>query len=118
MGSAAQRPAGRWSAIERALSDSSRAWDEKTEDERLVRRQAAVIRIGAATVLMALAYGGREAMSRHKEGLRALAAWSSRILGGAFFLVGAMLFLELHHPIEAALLDVLPEWLQNLSVRY
>ncbi|MCB1335438.1 MAG: cytochrome c biogenesis protein CcdA [Roseivivax sp.] len=70
---------------------------------------------GVATLMLALAYGARGALGRP---LRAVAGWSRPVLGIAFFGVGLALLLGWHHTIEGWLLDRMPPWLLDLSVRY
>jgi cytochrome c biogenesis protein CcdA len=72
--------------------------------------------LGVSTLILGLAYGTRGAVGRYNAQLRALAIKARPVLGGIFILVGAMLFFEWHHPIEAWLLNVLPIWLVDLSV--
>lgn len=71
---------------------------------------------GVATVFLALAYGTREAVRGRRDRLIAVARWSKPLMGLVFVLLGAALFGGLHHFAEAALLDLMPAWLQDLSV--
>lgn len=71
---------------------------------------------GVSTVFLALAYGTREAVRRRRDGLIALARLSKPAMGGVFVLLGAAMLAGLHHAAEAALLDLMPAWLQDLSV--
>lgn len=72
--------------------------------------------LGVSTLIIGLGFGAREAISRRTQSLRALASRSKPIIGVTFIAVGAMLLFEFHHIIEAWLLDVMPIWLQDLSV--
>ena len=72
--------------------------------------------LGVGTVILALAHGARAALQRRQAAMRRLAGHSRTILGVTFLAVGLAVFFGLHHRIEAALLDILPEWLQDLSV--
>lgn len=74
--------------------------------------------LGISTVVVALGYGTGEAIRRRKTQLHGLAEKAKPIMGIAFLLVGLMIFFKIHHIIEAWLLDVMPIWLQDLSVRY
>jgi cytochrome c biogenesis protein CcdA len=77
----------------------------------------AAFSLGVSTVILALAHGAGEAIRARRDRLAALAEWSKPAMGWAFLAVGTMLFFKLHHPIEAALLNLMPVWLQDLSVR-
>jgi cytochrome c biogenesis protein CcdA len=72
--------------------------------------------LGVSTLILALGFGAREAIRTRASALRGLAERSKTILGITFLLVGLMLFFELHHIIEGAALDLMPIWLQDLSV--
>lgn len=71
---------------------------------------------GVSTLILALGLGAREAIRSRATRLRALAARSKPILGATFIAVGLMLLLGVNHIIEAWLVQVLPYWLQDLSV--
>lgn len=72
--------------------------------------------LGVATVILALGYGTREAIRRRQSWLQPLAEKSKVIMGGVLVFVGLSILLGLHHVIEAWLVQVLPIWLQDLSV--
>ena len=72
--------------------------------------------LGVSTLIIGLGLGAREAIRSRAQALRGLAERSKPILGVTFIAVGLMLFLNLHHYIEAWALDVIPIWLQDLSV--
>lgn len=74
--------------------------------------------LGVATVVVALGYGTAEALRRRKQALHGLAERAKPIMGIAFVAVGLMILLKVHHMIDAVLLDILPIWLQDLSVRF
>lgn len=76
----------------------------------------AAFAMGVSTVILALSYGARSALQRRQAAMRVLAARARPILGAVFVAVGLGLFFNLHHVIEAAALDLLPLWLQDLSV--
>ena len=71
---------------------------------------------GISTIILALGYGARAALARRKALLRRVAEVSKPVMGVVFILVGLMIFFQLHHVIEEWLLDVMPIWLQDLSV--
>jgi len=72
--------------------------------------------LGVSTLIIGLGLGAREAIRRRTQALRGLAERSKPILGATFIAVGLMLFFNFHHVIEAWALDVMPIWLQDLSV--
>lgn len=72
--------------------------------------------VGASTIILALAYGTREALARRQQQLRSFAANSKSILASALITVGLAMFFGLHQRIEGWALSVLPIWLQELSV--
>ena len=74
--------------------------------------------LGVSTVIVLLGYGTGEAIRKRQNKLRALAEKAKSIMGIIFVLVGLMIFFKIHHIIEAWLLDVLPIWLQDLSVKF
>jgi cytochrome c biogenesis protein CcdA len=72
--------------------------------------------LGVSTLIIGLGLGAREAIRSRAQSLRGLAERSKPILGGTFIAVGLMLLFKVHHIIEAWALDVMPIWLQDLSV--
>lgn len=72
--------------------------------------------LGVSTLILALGLGAREAIRARTTALRGLAERSKPILGVTFVAVGSMLFSKVHHMIEAWALQVMPYWLQDLSV--
>jgi len=72
--------------------------------------------LGVSTLILALGLGAREAIRTRTTALRGLAERSKPILGVTFVAVGLMLFFKVHHMIEAWALQVMPYWLQDLSV--
>ena len=72
--------------------------------------------MGVSTLILGLGLGAREAIRTRAQMLRSLAERSKPILGATFIAVGLMLFFQFHHIIEAWALDVMPIWLQDLSV--
>lgn len=72
--------------------------------------------LGVSTLIVGLGLGAREAIRSRAQALRGLAERSKPILGVTFIAVGTMLLFSVHHYIEGWLLDVMPIWLQDLSV--
>lgn len=73
---------------------------------------------GVATLILALAYGTREAIKTRQDGLRRIATKSKPILGFVFIAVGLMILTKFHHTLEYWALQIMPEWMQILSVTY
>ena len=71
---------------------------------------------GTSTIILALAYGTREAIARRQASFRKLAANSKWIMAIALISVGLAILFGLHHVIEGFAMSLLPIWLQDLSV--
>lgn len=74
--------------------------------------------LGVSTVIVMLGYGTREIVSKRRDLMRSLADKSRPLMGVVFILVGLMLITKTHHRIESYLVDVLPVWLIELSVKF
>lgn len=72
--------------------------------------------LGISTVILLLGYGAREAIMSRQATMRVLAEKSKPLMGIIFLLVGIMILTQFHHVIESWLLDIMPIWLQDLSV--
>jgi len=72
--------------------------------------------LGISTIILLLGYGAREAIMSRQASMRALAEKSKPLMGIIFLLVGVMILTNFHHVIESWLLDIMPYWLQDLSV--
>lgn len=72
--------------------------------------------LGVSTIIIGLGLGAREAIRKRANILRSLAEKSKPILGVTFVAVGLMLYFKVHHIIDAWALEVMPIWLQDLSV--
>jgi cytochrome c biogenesis protein CcdA len=72
--------------------------------------------IGVSSVLMALAYGSREALNARRERLATWMPWAKPILGVALLVVGVAVLLHLDRMLEGWILDLMPAWLQDLSI--
>ncbi|MEM8979031.1 MAG: cytochrome c biogenesis CcdA family protein [Pseudomonadota bacterium] len=73
---------------------------------------------GVSTLILGIGLGAREAIMSRAASLRGLAARSKSIVGVVFVAVGLMLLFKVHHWLEAKALEVLPYWLQDLSVMF
>ena len=65
---------------------------------------------------MALAYGSRQALNARKAKLMAWMPWAKPIMGAVLLAVGVAVFFHIDRVIETWLLDVMPVWLQDLSI--
>lgn len=72
--------------------------------------------LGVSTLILALAYGSREAIRARQASLRAIADKTKPLMGIIFIAVGVMILTRFHHVLEGWALDHLPYWLQDLSV--
>jgi cytochrome c biogenesis protein CcdA len=74
--------------------------------------------LGISSVMVALAYGAREAIRRRQDSLRRLSSIAKPAMGAVFLTVGLMILFKVHYVLETALLDAMPVWLQDLSVAF
>lgn len=72
--------------------------------------------LGVSTVMLALAYGSREVLARRRDALKSIMPYAKPIMGASLLLVGLLLLFHLERVIEGWLLDLMPVWLQDLSV--
>jgi len=72
--------------------------------------------LGISTIIILLGYGAREAIMSRQVAMRAIAEKSKPIMGIIFIAVGVMILTNFHHVIEGWLLEIMPIWLQDLSV--
>lgn len=75
-----------------------------------------VFGIGVATVLLGLAYGSRGVVSTRRQRLMAIMPWAKPIMGAMLLLVGVAIWFHIDKVVESWLLDIMPIWLQDLSV--
>lgn len=71
--------------------------------------------LGIATLMMALAYGGRAALARRKGRLQAFAPMALRIFAITSIALGVILLTHAHIWLESWLVGIMPDWLLNLS---
>ena len=72
--------------------------------------------VGVSTVLMALAYGSRQAVSARRGKLAEWMPWAKPAMGATLLVVGIAILFHFDRMIEGWLLDAMPVWLQDLSV--
>lgn len=73
--------------------------------------------LGAALVLFLVAIGARSLANR-SGGVMKVAPYAKKIAGGAFLLVGVMMLSGFDKRAEAALLEIMPDWLVAFTTRY
>ncbi len=74
--------------------------------------------LGISTVILALAYGAQSAIRARRDALRGLAMRARPVMGAVFILTGLAIWFHWFQAAEIWLLDTLPYWLQDLSVRF
>lgn len=72
--------------------------------------------LGIGSIIVALGYGTRELILTRQASMRRIALAAKPIMGAVFLLVGLMIIFKFNQTIESWLLDILPYWLQDLSV--
>ncbi|KKB08257.1 cytochrome c biogenesis CcdA family protein [Devosia chinhatensis] len=72
--------------------------------------------LGSASIVLALAYGTRAALSSRRTTLMLLAPHAKTVLGVSLVVVGLAVILRIDRMLEALALEVLPSWLIDLSV--
>ena len=74
--------------------------------------------VGVSTILLLLSYGSRELLNRRHDRLLKWMPWAKPIMGVALILVAVAILLQWNKVIDTWLLDVMPIWLQDLSVKF
>jgi cytochrome c biogenesis protein CcdA len=77
-----------------------------------------VFGLGAATVLVLLAYGSRAAIMRRRDALMSGATWIKPVAGLVFVALGLAVLAGFDKTLEIALLDLMPDWLTDLTTRF
>ena len=78
----------------------------------------AIFGFGAATPVLALAYGSRQVMLTRRDRLRRLSSVAKPIMGIAIAAVGLFVLTGLDKVAETHLTTAMPDWLLNLITRY
>lgn len=71
--------------------------------------------LGAAVILLLVAYGSRAAVARKRELLAALTIYAKPIAGAIFAALGLAMLTGFDKRLETILLDVSPDWLVTLT---
>ena len=74
--------------------------------------------LGVSVILLSLSYGTKELLTKRKDRLMRWMPWAKPIMGVVMIIVGIGLLLQWNHAIDAWLLDIMPVWLQELSVKF
>ncbi|RUL69212.1 cytochrome c biogenesis CcdA family protein [Dyella choica] len=75
----------------------------------------AAFALGIATVLLILALFAQSLLARWRGRLMAAGTRGRRVLGVLIVLVGLLIITGADHHLETAIIDVLPDWVTNLS---
>ena len=88
------------------------------QGDSLGRAAATMIALAArvSTIILALGYGARRALMLNRAVMQRIAELAKPLMGIVSLAVGLALYFGLHHKAQAALLNVLPIWLQDLSI--
>lgn len=75
----------------------------------------AVFGLGAATPVLALAYGSRQAIFARRDLLARTSRIAKPVTGAAFVFVGAFVLSGVDKIVETSLTNAMPDWLTNLT---
>ena len=71
---------------------------------------------GVGSMVVALAYGARNLLTKRRATMMRIANAAKPILGATFVFIGVAILMRWHHAVEIWFLDNMPYWLQDLSV--
>ena len=77
----------------------------------------AVFGLGAATPILALAYGSRQAVFARRDLLARTSRVAKPVMGAAFAFVGAFVLTGFDKIVETSLTNAMPDWLTTLTTR-
>lgn len=72
--------------------------------------------LGVSTVLLALSHGSRGVLVSRRERLQSVMPYAKPIMGACLVLVGFAIWFHVDRMLEGWLLDLMPVWLQDLSI--
>jgi cytochrome c biogenesis protein CcdA len=78
----------------------------------------AVFGLGAASILLLLAFGSRAIVMQRRERLMRIAPFAKRIAGALFLALGFSMLTGYDRVLESKLLDLTPDWLVTLTTRF
>lgn len=73
--------------------------------------------LGAATPILALAYGSRQAVFARRDWLARVSSISKPTMGVAFIAIGTLVLTGLDKLVEASLTRAMPDWLVTVTTR-
>lgn len=73
--------------------------------------------LGAATPILALAYGSRQAIFTRRDRLAQMSYFVKPLMGTAFVAIGALVLTGLDKIVEASLTRAMPDWLVTVTTR-
>jgi cytochrome c biogenesis protein CcdA len=73
--------------------------------------------LGAATPILAVAYGSRQAIFARRDELARVSFIAKPLLAAAFIAIGALVFTGLDKVVEASLTRAMPAWLVTVTTR-
>jgi hypothetical protein len=73
--------------------------------------------LGAATPILALAYGSRQAIFARRDWLARVSRIGKPLMGAAFVGIGAFVLTGLDKTVEAFLTSAMPDWLVSVTTR-
>ena len=74
--------------------------------------------IGATLPMLALAYGSRQTIATRRNWLARMSRVAMPVMGALLIMVALMVLSGLDKQAEAALLDLMPDWLVQLTTRF
>ena len=77
----------------------------------------AIFGLGAATPILALAYGSRQAIFARRDFLARTSRAAKPVMGAAFAFVGAFILTGFDKIVETSLTNAMPDWLMTLTTR-
>ncbi|MBI4966779.1 MAG: cytochrome c biogenesis protein CcdA [Rhodospirillales bacterium] len=78
----------------------------------------AVFSLGAATPVLALAYGSRQAMRQRRDRLAQFAKKAKPTMGAMLLLIGVLVAAGWDKVLETQLVAIMPAWLVDLTTRF
>ena len=77
----------------------------------------AAFALGAATPILALAYGSRQAIMARRNWMTRASRIGKPLMGGAFLGIGLLVLTGLDKIVETSLTNAMPDWLVNVTTR-
>ncbi|SRR5579885_760801 len=77
-----------------------------------------VFGLGAASILILLAFGSRAIVAERRARLAKIAPYAKQIAGALFLMLGVSILTGFDKLLEATLVDLAPDWLVNLTTRF